>query len=951
MFKMSKFSILMCLVFFVISSEAQTVQEVISLDGEWEIIFDYGNNGRDLGLQDAETFANYIPKRNIKVPSSWELLEQDYEGVAWYGKTIEIKQEWKGKSVRLCFDASNYRTEVWVNGLPAGQHEGGYTGFELEIGNLLHFEKENFVAVRIIGPIVRKNITIDGLGRLDMPHWRGALTGGIWQSVYLKVNEPCYVDDIFVESLLDKQAARIHYRLNNNLKASKNLKVVVAVFEKDNLDSPLTSYEEKKELKPGTSNGEIELKIDNPKLWSVEDPNLYVAKITLEENDAIVNQKKVRFGMRHFEVKNDDFYLNGEKIILRSGFWEGLYPLTLAAPPNADYVRKEIELAKEMGFNMLRPWRRQCPKPVLDLADEMGLLIIASPAIECMGQWPSESPRMEERIFNEFEEMVLRDRNHPSVICWELYNEIHRHSIGRLKHKTAVFVRKLDPTRLIIDESGGWVGGAHAYNPGSLESIDINEIHSYQRAPVNNLIYDNFVHLGKTDDEFKKLGLHQIGHTKSKVIPNKLIFISEIGYGGFPDLDSTTARLQKEGNPLSPIYRYHHRMKNDLSSCIDEMEIRSIYPTVSSFCQASQTIQANGNKLQLESALLNDKLDAYCLHAFTGGDWIVGAGILDIFRSKKKTFETIKEVNQPQYLPVRTNKSSYFSGENVEYKVHAINNVETGKYQFLLEILDENGAVVHKDGKEVQITSSIQDVDMGTWKTDKEGNYSLMVKLKKADETVSVNSYSITIFPETEITGKKDIVYYDESAKLKNTFKSMKFKATQFSAKTKTGALVLVGNVHNQEIIGKLKQHAQNGGIVVFLKPPLDKLFDEPLKTDGAYGNWVPVNRVVKESPVFAGLPQNTMMDQLYQNVIPNQMILNMPDGQEVLVGAVTWDWHKNNRFKQNYTGPGETYWGTTYSELPYGKGKIVVSMLKILENIEMDPVADMLLVNMINNY
>ena len=381
------------------------------------------------------------------------------------------------------------------------------------------------------------------------------------------------------------------------------------------------------------------------------------------------------------------------------------------------------------------------------------------------------------------------------------------------------------------------------------------------------------------------------------------------------------------------------------------MGIRSIFPSVSSFCQASQTIQATGNKMQLEAALLNDKLDGYCLHAFTGGDWIVGAGILDIFRNKKKTFETIKEVNQPLYLAVRTDKSAYFIDDNVAYTVVAINNLDSGNYQFQFEIVNSNGVVVLKNDKGIDISTNIQDIDNGNWKADKKGNYTVNAKLEKDGEPVSANSYSIMVFPEIEIAAAKEITYYDNSNKLKNAIKSMKLKATSFSDKTKADALVLVGKVEDKEQIEKLKLHAQNGGTVAFLIPPLDNLFDEPLKTDVATGLWVPVNHVVKQSPVFEGLPQNTMMDQLYQNVIANKMILNLPKSQEVVAGAVTWDWYKDYRFDQNYIGPGEVYWGSTYSEIPFGKGKVVVSMLKIMENIDHDPVAKKLLVNILNSY
>jgi hypothetical protein len=93
------------------------------------------------------------------------------------------------------------------------------------------------------------------------------------------------------------------------------------------------------------------------------------------------------------------------------------------------------------------------------------------------------------------------------------------------------------------------------------------------------------------------------------------------------------------------------------------------------------------------------------------------------------------------------------------------------------------------------------------------------------------------------------------------------------------------------------------------------------------------------------------MMDQVYQNVIPHRMILDVPATQLLIAGAVTWDWYKDYRFDQNYLGPGETYWGSTFSEIPFGEGQVVLSMLRILENIDDDPVAKKLFYNILNSY
>ena len=139
------------------------VREFQSLDGQWEIVFDKANEGRAGEWQKQKVFQSLEKRRKIVVPSCWEEIEQDYEGVGFYGKKFKVSNDWKGKVVRLQFGAVNYVAEVYVNDTPVGRHEGGYANFEFRIDDLLKFGKENFLSLRVIGPIVATDQVIDGI--------------------------------------------------------------------------------------------------------------------------------------------------------------------------------------------------------------------------------------------------------------------------------------------------------------------------------------------------------------------------------------------------------------------------------------------------------------------------------------------------------------------------------------------------------------------------------------------------------------------------------------------------------------------------------------------------------------------------------------------------------------------------------------------------------------------
>jgi beta-galactosidase len=154
-------------------------RDVQSLDGSWEIVFDEANEGRAAQWHTQDVFEGLENRREIQVPSCWEEIEQDYEGVATYGKTFTISKDWKGKTVRLQFDAVNYIADVWLNDRCVGRHEGGYGNFEFRIDDLLNYDKENFLSVRVLSPIVTEDKVIDGLGMLvaqgviGIEYWTG----------------------------------------------------------------------------------------------------------------------------------------------------------------------------------------------------------------------------------------------------------------------------------------------------------------------------------------------------------------------------------------------------------------------------------------------------------------------------------------------------------------------------------------------------------------------------------------------------------------------------------------------------------------------------------------------------------------------------------------------------------------------------------------------------------
>ena len=260
-----------------------------------------------------------------------------------------------------------------------------------------------------------------------------------------------------------------------------------------------------------------------PALWDLEHPNLYHLKVEVVADGHGSDLDERRFGFREFTARDGRFYLNDRPLVLKTVFNEALYPHSLAYPRDRNLLEREFELVKGAHINMIRPWRKPQPPLVYDRADEAGRadgrcaaggvhgsLGRGSPPIPPSGCWPEVS------------EMVRRDRHHPSIVIGEMFNEIKRYGLKRLRHRVSLRARELDASRLIIDEAGSFSGPCSVYLPHSREPIEINDVHMYPGAPLARARYDELLALGKTREQLAAAGLQLGRYTASHVSPGLL---------------------------------------------------------------------------------------------------------------------------------------------------------------------------------------------------------------------------------------------------------------------------------------------------------------------------------------------------------------------------------------------------------------------------------------------
>ena len=443
---------------------------VVSLDGDqWLLATDPTNVGRG-----EEWFKTPRPAaKPTKVPWIIQDAFPGYHGVAWYWRDFAApaNPHTQGRYL-LRFWAVDYKGDVWLNGVQVGGHEGGETPFTLDVTEAIKPGAPNQLAVRVLNPT---HEPIDGIVLNQTPHRNKVIPyhagasynhGGIVDSVELLVVPAVRIDDLCARPNIATGKIRVHVTLRNAVEREASAKLEFAVAPAASGETLDAAIIERK-LPPGESVVEAELRVINPRLWELNEPNLYRVTARVHENDSrSFDEQSVRCGFREFRFENGYFRLNGKRLFLRCSHTGNHCPVGLQLPPDPDMLRRDLLNVKVMGFNAIRFIAGVATRYQLDLCDEIGLMVYE----EHYGSWClADSPNMKERCDRALTEMILRDRNHPSVVIWGLLNETADGPVFRNAVESLPMIRSLDDTRMVMLNSGRW----DLHGRGMLEGLEI----------------------------------------------------------------------------------------------------------------------------------------------------------------------------------------------------------------------------------------------------------------------------------------------------------------------------------------------------------------------------------------------------------------------------------------------------------------------------------------------
>lgn len=454
------------LLFFLIiglHGYAQTSYSEFLFDNDWKFFLGDVKNGEKISTKDASW-------NDIDLPHDWSILDlpgEDNEGqigpfssksegkratgyvvggTGWYRKHFTLNKEDEGKIIKILFDGVYMNADVWINGKHLGNHPYGYTAFSYDLTNYLNpAGKENVLAVQV------KNV-----GRNS--RWYSG--SGIYRHVWLIKKQTVHIpiNGVFIttEDVSNNTAkVKIKSVLENTSAVKSEVKLAIKIVGPDgrvsqSLETPI------KIIEGGKSEFDQNITVTQPELWSIENPNLYVANIEVISNGKVTDGVSVSFGIRtiHFDAKSG-FLLNGKTVLLKGGCLHNDNGFLGSATIDRAEERK-VELMKAYGYNAIRTSHNPPSKQFLDACDRHGVLVID----EAFDMWEkAKNPEDYHLYFKDWwqkdlESVILRDRNHPSIIFWSIGNEIPERgdSIGfDIRKRLVAEVKRLDQTRPVTE--------------------------------------------------------------------------------------------------------------------------------------------------------------------------------------------------------------------------------------------------------------------------------------------------------------------------------------------------------------------------------------------------------------------------------------------------------------------------------------------------------------------
>ncbi|MCU1286072.1 MAG: putative glycoside hydrolase [Acidobacteriales bacterium] len=586
---------------------------------------------------------------------------RDYMGVGWYRTKFRIPTYGDDRHILIKFGAVDYFAEVFLNGRRIGSHEGGYTPFHFEITEFLQ-PGDNELVVRVIDPPMDEALNQELCPEMmynEIPHGKQnwyIQNAGIWQGVRLELCPAIYVENIRITPNISGDL-KIDVQLAGAGLESAEVSAATSLHVSVQDSSGKVEWETQVQGPTTLSSKQLHAHVRNHRLWSPDSPALYTVEVSV--TGAVQYRKRVRFGFRKFEARDQKLFLNNKPFYLMGALDQDFYPETIHTPASEAYVRDTMLKAKAMGINLLRCHLKVAHPVYLTVADEVGLLLWTEMPSWSDCWYPADhfSHKAADRGRKMFEEVLDRDWNHPSIVIQTIMNESWGIDLQQAEQRTwlkETFNRIKEEVaplgRLVVDNS--------ACEKNFHLKSDIEDFHNYYSMPDDAAKWDKWTAelASRPAWTFSPFGdAERTGHEP--------ILVSEFGNWGLPKLPDEVPWWfhcsfggREVTTPVGVLERF------------TEYGLDRVFGSYDAFAEETQWHQFSSLKHQMEDIRKHGEIQGHVVTGMTDVHWEVN-GLLDMWRDPKVFSGELERLQKPDLILIDIAKQNFTAGETVDFEV------------------------------------------------------------------------------------------------------------------------------------------------------------------------------------------------------------------------------------------------------------------------------------------
>ena len=449
----------------------------LSLDGTWRFATDPEDVGEaqewylpSVSLP-SMPLPGYAPEANgaIQVPGIWDnqgygtetdRLRHNMPGKGWYRRTVRIPASWRGQRIFLCVGGVHRYAKTWVEGHYLGEHIGFLSTFEYDLTDIAEAGSTVTIVIQVDS---RQRWEVDAMyGAGNLADYMMIEWGGIWGHVQLEARDEAWLSELFVRPNVTASRCGVSATLNGQPGYADHFRLEVLDRDGHSVatrDTPLP------EAVVAGQTVETSVRIPEAKLWSPDQPYVYQARLSLLRGDEVIDTVGSGFGMREIAIDGARILLNGKRLMLRGYGDDHIYPKEMAFSLNKEMYLERLRVIKSYGFNHVRHHSTIMPDEYYEACDEVGIMPTAEFPIVYSAFLPGTGSIWQQHVpegtgpepavatyKREWAAAITRHRNHPSLLCWVMGNELWEGI--PLRHEFQRIVRELDPTRPFADSDG-----------------------------------------------------------------------------------------------------------------------------------------------------------------------------------------------------------------------------------------------------------------------------------------------------------------------------------------------------------------------------------------------------------------------------------------------------------------------------------------------------------------